>query len=399
MFDMDDAVRERASVFLAHLAPHLRDVRKRENFAQYFLGLMSPAERKSMEPLAALGHSDPVEVRRAHDRIVHFIGGSTWSDAEVRRTAAQYALEKLTEREPVRAWIVDDTGFLKQGTHSPGVQRMYTGSAGKITNCQIGVSLTLATETEHVPVDMDLYIPESWANDPVRRKETRIPDDVTYRPKWRMALDMIERAVGHGLPAGTVLADSAYGDVGEFRRALGRLGLEYAVGVHSSTRVRRINSFGKLAKAQPVADIARSVRSNLRRRIDWREGTRKSLSSRVYLCPVKIPGDDTAHTLAIEWRDDSPDEPKFTVSSIPKGKLTATAFLDLVMSRWRTERVYEDLKGELGLDHYEGRRYPGWQHHVSVVLCCAAFATAEKARSFPPSTAGTDRGDRDTVAA
>ena len=384
----------RAAAFLAWLAPHLRDRRKRENFALYFAGLMSPSERKSVEPLAALGQVDATEARRAHDRLLHFVGNSKWSDHEVRLAAARYALEAMTKREPIRAWIVDDTGFLKQGEHSPGVQRMYTGSAGKIANCQIGVSLTLATETEHLPVDMDLYLPERWADDAVRRRATAIPEALVYRPKWKMSLDMIERAVADGLPTGVVLADSAYGDVGAFRRGLTNAGLEYAVGLHGSTVVRRVDAFGELAEPESVASIAKSIRSRRRRRITWREGTRKSLSSRFYLCRVQVDGDEASQTLAIEWRDDDPERPKFTLSSIAKSQLTATRFMDLVMSRWRTERVYEDLKGDLGLDHYEGRKYPGWQHHVSVVLCCAAFATAQKVRAFPPSPSGTDRGDR-----
>jgi SRSO17 transposase len=388
----------RAEQFLEGLAPHLRDHRKRANFALYFAGLLSPAERKSVEPIAALGLEDPRDARRAHDRLLHFIGGSSWSDHAVRLYAARYALWEMMRHEPVRAWIVDDTGFLKQGTHSPGVQRMYTGSAGKIANCQIGVSLTLATSSEHVPVDMDLYLPKAWAEDPERRAEAGIPDELVYRPKWRMALDMILQAQSDGLPTGVVLADSAYGDVGPFRHGLEEAGLDYAMGVHASTCVQRVNAHGKLNKTQSLASLARSIRSNLRRRIEWREGTKEILSSRVHIGQVRIPGESATRTLVIEWRDSEPDEPKFTLATLPK-KILAKRLVDLTMSRWRTERAYQDLKGELGLDHYEGRKYSGWQHHVSVVLCCAAFVTAEKLRAFPPSGSRPGPGHRHGFAA
>jgi SRSO17 transposase len=395
----DPEITERAASFLESLAPHLPDHRKRANFAQYFAGLLSGAERKSIEPLAAMGRTEPLEVRRAHHRLVHFVGDSEWSDHAVRLAAARYALSGMTKREPVRSWIIDDTGFLKQGRCSPGVQRMYTGSAGKIANCQIGVSLTLATASEHVPVDMDLYVSEAWASDEARRRAAKIPPEVVYRPKWKMALDMIERAKNDGLPTGVVLADSAYGDVGPFRHGLEALGLAYAVGLHASTHVQLVNAYGRLNQPQSLASLARSIRSNLRRRIEWREGTKQTLSSRMYVCEVRVPGEEATRTLVIEWRDASPDEPKFTLSTIPKKSMTAKRLVELLMSRWRTERVYEDLKGELGLDHYEGRKYTGWQHHVSVVLCCAAFVTAEKVRAFPPSASRAAPRSRNPLAA
>jgi SRSO17 transposase len=135
----------------------------------------------------------------------------------------------MTSREPVEVWIVDDTGFLKQGKHSVGVQRQYTGSAGKVANCQIGVSLSVATRTEHLPLDFELYLPESWANDEARRREARIPPDVTFKTKPQLALQMIERAVQDGVPPGLVLADTAYGTSSQFRARLRSLGLHYAV--------------------------------------------------------------------------------------------------------------------------------------------------------------------------
>lgn len=168
-------------------------------------GAVGEAERKSVEPIAARACPEPEKLEAVHQRLLHFALESKWSDREVRRQAAQYALEPMTAREPVEAWIVDDTGFLKQGKHSVGVQRQYTGSAGKVANCQIGVSLSIATRTEHLPIDFELYLPESWANDSARRLEARIPPEVTFKTKPQLALQMIERAVEEGVPPGVVL--------------------------------------------------------------------------------------------------------------------------------------------------------------------------------------------------
>ena len=144
---------------------------------------------------------------------------------------AQYALCAMTQREPIEAWIIDDTGFLKQGKHSVGVQRQYTGSAGKITNCQIGVSLSLATRTEHLSIDFELHLPASWTNDTTRCQQARIPLDIGFKTKPQLAAQMIGRAVADGVPKGVVLADSAYGTSSQFRVQVRALGLHYAVGV------------------------------------------------------------------------------------------------------------------------------------------------------------------------
>ncbi|MCB9716460.1 MAG: IS701 family transposase [Myxococcales bacterium] len=160
------------------------------------------------------------DVRRAR-----FLSRSEWDNRPLREYMARYALLPMQMHGPVRHWIIDDTGFLKQGKHSPGVQRQYTGSAGKVTNCQVAVSLTLATEHAHLPVDMDLYLPRSWADDRKRCRAAKIPNDVKYRPKWKIALDMIDAAIEAGLPRGVTLADADYGQKSEFRDGLDERGL------------------------------------------------------------------------------------------------------------------------------------------------------------------------------
>ena len=265
-----------------------------------------------------------------------------------------------------------------------------TGSAGKITNCQVGVSLSIATRTEHVPIDFELYLPECWANDPARRKEARIPEEVTFKTKPQLALQMVRRAVADGIPMGVLLADSAYGTSTEFRAGIRSLGLDYAVGVDPKTTVTLLDSEGHpQGEAVGVKDLAFSIlqRGGFRR-CTWRRGTREDLWARFALRRVVAAGAPWEQQeplwLLIEWRDGDPEPANYFLISV-KQRMTKKRLIRLVMQRWRTERVYEDLKGELGLDHYEGRRFPGWHHHVSVALCCYAFIVAERVRHFPPS--------------
>ena len=390
---MNAAAVQRLERYFQRIGDVLGEESRRGSFALYAMGLLGDAERKSVEPLAARACPDPRRVDALHQRLLHFAVDSKWSDRDVRRAAAQYALEAMTSREPVEVWIVDDTGFLKQGKHSVGVQRQYTGSAGKVTNCQIGVSLSVATRTEHLPLDFELYLPEGWANDEARRREARIPPDVAFKTKPQLALQMIERAVQDGVPPGLVLADTAYGTSSQFRARLRSLGLHYAVAVDPQTTVCLLDEKGyPQGDAPSVLDLALRIHERGGfRRCTWRKGTQEDLSARFALRRVIAAGvpqrEQEPLWLLIEWRDDEAEPANSFLISLP-GPRTKKQLIRRVMQRWRTERVYEDLKGELGLDHYEGRRFPGWHHHVSVALCCYAFIVAERVRRFPPSARG-----------
>lgn len=369
---------------------------RRESFAVYAMGILGDSERKSIEPIAARACTDPARADAEHQRLLHFSLDSPWSDLMVRREAALYAIAAMTEHAPIESWIIDDTGFLKQGRHSVGVQRQYTGSAGKVTNCQVGVSLTVATKSEQVPIDFALYLPESWAKDPARRKEARIPDDVAFATKSELAISMIRQALAAGIPPGIVLADSAYGTSRDFRKAIRQMGLHYAVAVESRTTVMVFDKIGRRrTEIIGVGELAKRIESQGGfRRCTWRSGTNDDLSARFALRRI-VPAYDGGHGiekreplwLLIEWRDGETEPANFFFCSLP-GNPSKKKLVQIVMQRWRTERAYQDLKGELGLDHYEGRRFPGWHHHVSVVLCCYAFVIAERARHFPPSARG-----------
>jgi len=392
-YEMGSAGEGRALAFFDRVGAVLGNVKRRASFAIYAGGLLGEGERKSMEPIASRATGSPSEVDALHQRLGHFLTDAEWDDRAVRREGARYALEAMTEQSPVEAWILDDTGFLKQGNHSVGVQRQYTGSAGKVTNCQIGVSLTLATKTEQVPVDFELYLPESWANDPTRRLEGRIPVDVQFKTKPELALDMMRRAIADGMPQGVVLGDSAYGSSSEFRCEIRRLGLDYSLGVNPLTNIFEVEEVvNRGGAAISLRELASKLDARGKfRRVTWREGTRQALSARfavrrVFPCREQSRelNDQEVVWLIIEWRDGEKEPANYFFSSLPKGT-RKKSLIRLTMQRWRTERVYEDLKGELGLDHFEGRRYRGWHHHVSVAICCYAFIIAEKVRAFFPS--------------
>lgn len=362
----------------------------------YAYGLFGPAERKTMEAIAAQACPDEARAGAAHQRLQHFVSNSDWSDSKVRCAASRYALAEMTRHSDIETWIIDDTGLLKQGKHSVGVQRQYTGSAGKITNCQIATSLTLATANSHVPVDFELYIPESWANDDKRRKKAGIPTEVKFQTKPQQALTMIRRAIENEVPRGTVLADEAYGDSTAFRLGLRHLGLPYGVAVSRTTKVHLVDKNGQLSEETfPVSKlINRDKKRHQFRRYTWREGTGRPLSARFAFRKV-VPASELRHGrsnaehvwLITEWRDGESRPAHFYL--VTEQNLSRKEMVRQVKDRWRTERVYQDFKNQLGLDHFEGRSYRGWHHHVTVGLVCFSFLVAEHARCFSPSAEWT----------
>ena len=405
MHTLTDAGEARLETFLEDLGDLLGDKRRKASFATYALGLLGEGERKSVEPIAARAVGGATDVEAAHQRLLHFLARSDWDDRAVRRFATRYALKFMSSEQPVEACIIDDTGFLKQGSHSVGVQRQYTGSAGKIANCQVGVSLSLATRSDHLPIDFELYLPTSWTDDAARRREARIPDDVVFKTKPELALGMLTRAHQDGLPLGVVLADAGYGSSSDFRLGVHRLGLQYSVGVVSTSKVFEVREVvNRGGQAINLRKLATKLDAKGKfQRFTWRTGSSGELSARFAMRRV-TPCAEQGHELderstvwlLIEWRDGEADPANYYFSSLPEDT-SLDSLVAITTQRWRTERAYQDLKGELGLDHYEGRRFPGWHHHISVVLSCYAFAVAERHRIFPlqtrrPRRAGPLRG-------
>jgi SRSO17 transposase len=400
-YDLDAAGQARLNRYFDGIGAKLGRRDRRESFALYAMGLFGEGERKSVEPIAARACGDPTLCNAYHHRLLRFVG-ARWSDRDVRRYAARFGLDAMTAREPVTDWIIDDTGFPKQGDKSPGVQRQYSGTLGKTGNCQIAVSVTVATPTMHLPVDMDLYLPEGWAGDRTRCRAAHIPDDVGYRPKWRIALDLIERNVHAGVPLGLMLADSFYGDVGEFRDGVRALGFDYALDVKKHTRVVIVCDDGEETDPMSVETVADIIGSGSYRKVTWRQGSRHALAARFAMVRVRVvTGRGTRgeqQWLVIEKANRYGPAEHYVLTTLPKS-ISRKQLVRRIKQRWRTERAYEDLKGELGLDHFEGRSYVGWQHHVSCVLACYAFLVAERARAFPPQTRRTRRGHQVECAA
>jgi len=391
-FEMDGAAQERLRQYFDLMGDVLVEPRRRVSYAMYAMGLFGDGERKSMEPIAAKACGSAEDIDAHHQRLGHFITDSKWSDRAVRRTGARYAIDEMIKPGPIEAWIIDDTGFLKQGKHSVGVKRQYTGSAGKITNCQIGVSLSISTRTEHLPIDFELYLPKEWAEDPDRRKEARIPEHVQFATKPELALKMLDHALEDKVPKGVVLADEGYGNNGPFRAGVRARGLHYAVAINSSTTLWVVDREGGrgLVKWTPK-EIAKALRKKRFRRTTWREGTSQRLSAKFAARRVVVghddgqpPGEREEQWLLMEWRDGEDEPAHFYLVTLAK-ETSRKLMVRLVKERYRTERAYEDLKNELGLDHFEGRRFSGWHHHVSVALNCYAFVVAEKCRAFSPS--------------
>src|SRR5499427_5943329 len=201
----------------------------------YCTGLLLPGERKSVEPMAA--RICPDKVRQTHQSLHHLVADAPWSDEDILEAVRHYALPAMQKQAPIEAWVVDDTGFVKKGTHSVGVTRQYCGQVGKQENCRIGVSLSLSTAEASLPIAWRLYLPEVWTEDKKRRKAAGIPEDIEFQTKPEIAFEQIRAAVDRQIPAAPVLADAAYGNDTKFREGLTALGLLYVVGIQSPTTV------------------------------------------------------------------------------------------------------------------------------------------------------------------
>jgi SRSO17 transposase len=372
--------------YLDGITALLANKTRASTFAAYFVGLLSSLQRKTAESIATL-FSDHESIGATHQRLVHLLAGSPWKDEPIRRYSVDYAMMALPEDDPVLYWIVDDTGFVKKGSHSVGVQRQYTGTSGKVDNCQLGVSLAVATFQRQLPLDFELYLGKAWLDDEVRRKEARIPDDIHFRTKPEIAAAMICRAVKAGYPQGVVLADHAYGNNASFRQVLSTLDLDFSVDIGGSTRMWRLDSDDK--RRGPTTSAESLGRRLPYRRITWAEGTQRQLASRFAFARVVIRGDTQATGkvrpvwLVAEDPYDEAEGKKYFITTLP-GTSPHVALVHTHMNRWRTERMYQDMKGVFGLDHYEGRRYVGWNHHVTIAMAAYAFSFAEQARLFPP---------------
>mgnify|MGYP003338877922 FL=1 len=375
--------------FLGLAEKHLPHPAQRRNLAHYLVGLMSSLERKSVEPIAAMISPDDVEHRQG--ALLHFVAYGAWQDAPLRTEATHFALRAATPHaSDVLGVVLDDTGMLKQGKQSVGVQRQYTGSAGKVANCQVAVTMAIYTERETLPLDIQLYLPKEWIEDPKRCAKVGIPEDKTFETKPQMALRMLKEARERGIPMGRYLAaDAGYGYSSAFRNGVTALGFKYGVGVQSSQLVW--DAAGVFERAMTAREVADMHPDRDFRRCHWREGRGgKRLSSRFLTMRVQVTMEGAEPTkrtrrqwLVIEWRDGEERPAHFYLCTY-SSKWSVKKVIRVLMERWRIERMHEDLKGEVGFDHFEGRSWVGWNHHVTAAMCAYALLVAERCKAFPP---------------
>ena len=399
----------RFASYLGDLASVLGDGRRVGPLTSYCTGLLLPAARKSVEPMAAL--TAPERTAAQHQSMLHFVGQGDWSDKAVLERVRAHTLPRIQSQGAISAWIIDDTGFPKKGKHSVGVARQYCGQLGKQDNCQVAVSLSIANDHASLPVAYRMYLPEAWANDAARRGKAGVPADVTFKTKPQIALDQIKWACETGLPRGVVLADAGYGVEAKFRSGIAALGLRYVAGIKSTTTVW---APGTAALAPPaysgrgrrpvrpvrddenkpvgVEELALGLPESSWRKLSWREGSNTRLSGRFARVRVRSAHDRDAATqtipeewLLIEWPEDQKAPTKFWLSTLDE----AATFAHLVHTtkmRWRIERDYLELKQEIGLGHFEGRGWRGFHHHATLCIAAYGFLIAERA-AFPPSKA------------
>jgi SRSO17 transposase len=365
----------------------------------YCTGLLLPGERKSVEPMAAL--TAPARTAPKHQSLLHFVANAPWSDEAVLTKIRQMVLPKIEVLGPIEAVIVDDTGFPKKGKHSVGVARQYCGQLGKQDNCQAVVSLSLANHHASLPIAHRLYLPETWADDAERRTKAKVPQDVVFKTKPRIALDQLRTAHAAGIPLGTVLADAGYGYDSQFRDGVTKLGLQYAVGIQSSVLMWKADAIlpvpgsdgqkpsrPQLREQQISAkELALSQPAEAWQMITWREHGEAFTSrfARWRVRPVTRAEQPTEEWLMIEWPADEAEPTKYWLSTLP-ANISFGELVDRSKLRWRIERDYQDLKQEVGLGHYEGRGWRGLHHHITLCVAAYGFLVAERA-IFPPSGA------------
>ncbi len=374
---------------------------QRATSSYYLQGLMLEGRRKSMQPMAERLGID-------HQRIQQFVSTSPWPVEPVRKALATRAIDLIHPD----AWVVDDTGFVKDGHASPGVARQYSGTLGKVGNVQIGVSVHAVTDTASCPLNWRLFLPASWDETTANTEEERtlirqrrtkalIPTEIGHRPKWELSVEMIDELKAWGVHPPVIVADAGYGDNGVFRTALTTRGIDYVVQVKGSTSVHpgdvifaapEYSGFGRPKKpgyrTPPVQaqELAQSLPVTQYHPVSWRQGSKAMLTSRftaVRVCPANrnLPRNPDGTLpevwLLVEWPSQADAPTDYWLSTLPEDT-PIEQLVRLGKIRWRIEHDYRELKHGLGLDHFEGRHWLGWHHHTTLVTAAHLFVTEQR---------------------
>lgn len=371
---------------------------ERRHWAQvYVQGLLLDGDRKSIEPMAdRIAEADVQALRQ-------FVGQSPWAVEEVQRRLAEKVVDLLSQPE---VWIIDETAFPKAGEHSVGVARQYCGTLGKVANCQVAVSLHWSSAEASCPLSWRLYLPQEWIEDRERAAQVKLPEGIVYQSKTELALELIDQALEWEVPVLPLVADSFYGNDFGFRQHLRQRNLPYVVEVEPSTvvwtedpnvplppqkqtgRPRRYPPLQALPRPQNLKAVVEQLPASVWKNVTWRQGSRGPQRSRFAKIPVwaahgwreqKHP-QRVAEWLLVEWPQAEAEPTKYWLAHFESHPPGMRRFVRIAKARWRIELDYRELKEELGLDHYEGRHWLGWHHHVYLVSLAYAFLRSEQAR-------------------
>jgi SRSO17 transposase len=414
------AVKARAEAFVAQVAgAAMNHPVQRANAEVYIRGLLAAGARKSLEPLVERLDGDG-----DYQSLQQFLADSPWDPGRLMAAVAEHVAPVVS----AEAWVLDDTGFPKDGKHSPGVKRQYSGTLGKIGNCQIGVSLHAVSERATLPLGWALYLPEEWCADAERRRKAKIPQDVVFETKPQLGVGLVWQAASWAIDRAPVLGDAAYGENTQLRGELDAGGIEYVLSINPETTIFAPGAVFAVPDRQPgkpgrspaahhadrdpvsVGEYAHTLTDKDFQTVVFRGTGKTRVRSRFAFKRVTAAHPVTRDRVApreewliIEWPAGAEHPTDYWISNLP-ARAKPQRLARLARLRWMIELDYRQLKGELGLDHYEGRSYLGWYHHTALVTASHAFLTLERqnpnrrrrasrspkrsAYSCPSSTAG-----------
>jgi SRSO17 transposase len=375
--------------FIAPAAATLGRSERRVAAMQYVQGLLMPGQRKSIEPMAERLGVDAQGLQQ-------FVSASPWSDAAVWSVIRKQIIPHL---EPIQSWIIDETGWLKQGRHSVGVSHQYCGAVGKQANCQMSVELVVSDGWIAAPVGGRLYLPECWTKDRTRCDRAGVPEEIGFATKPMIALGLVREALVDGIAPAPVLGDAAYGDNAELRAGLRALGVEFFLQVDATkhkgwptevpTQIKRVRRrpSPEAPPSQTLAQIAASIPAAQWQSAQWKNADGKTESTRLAWCEVwlqhalrKAGGELEKLWLVVDWPADSTEPYHCYLAHMNRPPAKARV-LTLSRSRWHIEQYFQRSKDDLGLDHFEGRSWIGFHHHLVLSALAYLFILSVHARA------------------